>query len=422
MSTGMATSTPTTLILGAGQAGAEVAFALRQQGYAGRVVLVGDEPGLPYQRPPLSKAYLMRKVDVDALHLRPRTAYETAAIELRTGLRAERVEPGGKRVVFSDGSVLAYDKLVFATGGRARPLQLPGLEHPERLLNLHYLRSIADVDRIHRQFHEGSRLVLIGGGYVGLEVAAAARQCGLHVTVLEALPRVLARVTAAEVSAFYERIHREAGVDIRTGTSVAGVESDPSGDAVRAIRCADGSVVAADLVVVGIGQLPNTELALRAGIAVDNGIVVDEFACTAEPDVLAAGDCTSHPNRLYGRPLRLESVPNALEQARTVAATICGVHRPHDAVPWFWSDQYDLKLQMVGLSQGHERLIVRGDPTGRSFTAFYLQDGRVIAVDAINRPQEFMIAKKLVAQRAAISPDRLGDDSVPLKSLLTTSA
>jgi 3-phenylpropionate/trans-cinnamate dioxygenase ferredoxin reductase subunit len=414
-------STPTTLIIGAGQAGAEVGFSLRQQGYAGHVVLVGDEPGLPYQRPPLSKGYLMRKLDLDELHVKPRSAYEAAAIELRTGLRTERLDRSAKRVVFADGSALSYDKLVLATGGRARPLQVPGLENPQRLLNLHYLRSIADVDRIHHQFHEGARLVLIGGGYVGLEVAAAARQCGLTVTVLEALPRVLARVTAAEVSAFYERVHREAGVDIRTGTTVAAVESDGSGDAVRAVRCSDGSRIAADLVVVGIGQIPNTELAEQAGLAVDNGIVVDAYACSLDPDVLAAGDCTNHPNALYGRSLRLESVPNALEQARTAAASICGVRRPHDAVPWFWSDQYDLKLQMVGLSQGHERVVLRGDPAKRSFTAFYLRDHRIVAADAVNRPQEFMLAKRLVAQQAMIGADQLADELVPLRSIVPST-
>jgi 3-phenylpropionate/trans-cinnamate dioxygenase ferredoxin reductase subunit len=411
----------TTLILGAGQAGAEVGFSLRQQGYAGRIVLIGDEPGLPYQRPPLSKGYLMRKMDMDELHLKPQAAYEAAAIELRTGLRAERVERRARRVVFADGSVLSYDALVLATGGRARPLQAPGLENAEQLLNLHYLRSIADVDRIHRQFHEGARLVLIGGGYVGLEVAAAARQCGLTVTVLEALPRVLARVTAPQVSAFYERVHREAGVDIRTGTTVTGIESDASGDAVRAVRCSDGSLIPADLVVVGIGQIPNTELAEQAGLAVDNGIVVDAYARTADPDVLAAGDCTNHPCALYRKSLRLESVPNALEQARTAAASICGVHRPHDAVPWFWSDQYDLKLQMVGLSQGHERVVLRGDPAKRAFIAFYLQDDHIVAADAINRPQEFMLAKRLVAQRAVIAPDRLTDESVPLRSIVPST-
>lgn len=414
----MSASIPTALILGAGQAGAEAAFSLRQQGYNGRVILAGEEAEIPYHRPPLSKGYLMRKLDLDALSLRPLAAYATAGIELNARSRALRIDRAEKTVAFADGHTLVYSKLVLATGGRPRQLHVPGLEQAGRLQNLHYLRTIADVDRIHHQFRPGARLVLIGGGYVGLEVAAAARQCGLVVTVLEAAPRVLARVTAAEVSSFYERVHREAGVDIRTGTSVAAIEASASGDAVRAVCCADGALVPADLVVVGIGQIPNTELAEEAGLAVDDGIVVDLYSETADPDVLAVGDCTRHPNPLYNRWVRLESVPNALEQARTAAANICGMRRPHDAVPWFWSDQYDLKLQMVGLSQDHDQVVLRGDRTGRSFAAFYMRDNRVLAVDAINRPQEFMLAKRLVAQQATIAAERLADESLPLKSLM----
>jgi 3-phenylpropionate/trans-cinnamate dioxygenase ferredoxin reductase component len=410
----------TVLILGAGQAGGELAFALRQNGFTDRILIAGDEPFAPYQRPPLSKAYLAGKVDLTALYIKPREAYDKANIELRTAVSAEHVDRTRKIVTFSDGSEQGYDKLVFATGGRPRPLQATGLEHSAKLGNLHYLRTIADVDKIHRQFQPGFRMVLIGGGYVGLEVAAAARQHGMHVTVLEAMSRVLARVTVPEISAFYERVHREAGVEIRTGAVVSSVVTDESGDAVTAIRCTDGSTTPADVVIVGIGLLPNTELAERSGLEVKDGIVVDELTRTADPDVLAIGDCTRHPNVMYGRNVRLESVPNALEQARTAAATLCGQHRPHHAVPWFWSDQYDLKLQMVGLAEGHDRLVLRGSTSTRSFSAFYMQAGRVISADAVNRPQDFMIAKRLVAQQVLVDPSQLADESLPLKALLGT--
>ena len=405
------------LIVGAGQAGAELAFALRQTGSTARIVIVGDEPFAPYQRPPLSKSYLAGKVDLAALYVKPKDAYDTANIELRTAVRAEHVDRSAKVVRLSDGSTILYDKLVFATGGRPRPLQAKGLDDAARLGNLHYLRTVADVDRIHRQFQPGFRMVLIGGGYVGLEVAAAAREHGMHVTVLEAMPRVLARVTVPEISAFYERVHREAGVEIRTSAVVSSVVTDESGDAVTAIVCSDGSTTPADVVVVGIGLLPNTELAERSGLEVKDGIVVDELTRTADPDVLAIGDCTRHPNVMYGRHVRLESVPNALEQARTAAATLCGQHRPHHAVPWFWSDQFDLKLQMVGLADGHDRLVLRGSTSTRSFSAFYMKEGRVIAADAVNRPQDFMIAKRLVAQQSMVDPSRLADESQPLKTL-----
>jgi 3-phenylpropionate/trans-cinnamate dioxygenase ferredoxin reductase subunit len=418
------------LIIGAGQGGAELAFSLRQHGHTGPVRLVGQEPAFPYQRPPLSKAYLSGQVDLDGLLARPVAAYAQARIDVSTGLRAEAIDRDRQQVRLSDGSTAAYDKLVLATGGQARRLQCPGLvagaqlhnlQNLQNLQNLHHLRTVADVNHIRRQFHPGARLVLVGGGYIGLEVAAVARKQGLQVTVLEALSRVLARVTAPAVSAFYEGVHREAGVDIRTDTGVAALETDPSGDAVSAVLCSDGTRLPVDLVVVGIGLVPGTELAEAAGLAVDNGVLVDPFAVTSDPDVLAIGDCARYPSRLYGRLLRIESVPNALEHARTAAATLCGQARPHDPVPWFWSDQYDLKLQMVGLSEGHDRVVLRGDPAQRSFTAFYLREGRLIAADAVNRPQEFMLSKRLVAQGAQLDPDALAHDALPLKSVIASA-
>lgn len=408
----------TVVIVGAGHSAGELATSLRENGWAGRIVLVGEEPYLPYQRPPLSKGYLSGEVPLESLYLKPQATYDKAGVEIICGTRVESIDRKKKSLTLSDGRTLQYAKLALTTGGRARKLAVPGADAAEKMPNFHYLRTIDDVNRIRAQFEHGMRLIIVGGGYIGLEVAAVAIKRGLHVTVLEALPRVLARVTAPEISAFYERVHREAGVEVRTGVEVAGFELDASGDAVATVRCADGSRLAADVVVIGIGLVPNTELAQAAGLVVDNGILVDALARTADPDIVAAGDCTNHPSGILGRRLRLESVPNAVEQARTAAATLCGKERPYNAVPWFWSDQYDLKLKMVGLSQGYNQLVLRGSPASRSFSAFYLKDGYMLAADTVSRPQEFMIAKRLVAERIVVDPARLADESVPFKSLL----
>jgi 3-phenylpropionate/trans-cinnamate dioxygenase ferredoxin reductase subunit len=406
---------PVTVIVGAGQAGSELATSLRQHGYAGSVVLIGDEEFVPYRRPPLSKTYLSGEVTLESLFLKPRAVYEKHAIECRFGIGVESIDRATRSLRLYDGSILRYEKLALTTGGRPRRLSVPGAERS----NVHYIRTIADIDRLKQQLGEGKRLVIIGGGYIGLEAASVGIKKGLHVTVVEALPRVLARVTAPEISAFYERVHRGHGVDLRTGVGVHALEGD--GDDCTVVLV-DGTRLAADLVVIGVGLIPNTELAEAAGIEVSNGIVVDRYAVTSDPDIVAAGDCTNHDNVFLGRRLRLESVPNALEQARVAAASILGRPRVYDAVPWFWSDQYDLKLQMVGLSLGHDDLIVRGDIDANSFTAFYLKDGVVISADSVNRPQDFMFAKRLVAERAAVPPERLRDDAVPLKSLLQATA
>jgi len=277
---------------------------------------------------------------------------------------------------------------------------------------------VADVDRLKQEFGGGKRLVIIGGGYIGLEAASVGIKRGCHVIVVEALPRVLARVAAPKISAFYERVHCGHGVDLRTGIGVHSLE----GGKACAVVLADGTRLAADLVVVGVGLIPNTELAEAAGIETSNGIVVDRYAVTSDPDIVAAGDCTNHDNVFLGRRLRLESVPNALEQARVAAASILGNPRVYDAVPWFWSDQYDLKLQMVGLYEGDDELIVRGDMDANSFTAFYLRDGIVISADSVNRPQDFLLAKRLVTERTTVPPEHLRDDAIPLKSLLQAKA
>lgn len=409
----------TTCIVGAGHAGSELALTLRQQGYASSIVLIGEESHPPYQRPPLSKAYLKGECDAASLYLRQQDAYHRANIELALSACVERIDPHAKTLWLRDGRKFAYAQLALATGSRAKRLNIADAARAQRAANFHYFRTIDDVLRARARFTAGQRLVIVGGGYIGLEVAAAAVSRGVNVTVLEALPRVLARVTAPEMSNFYEQVHREAGVDVRTGIAVTGFEFRAPGDDVTRVKCNDGELtIAADVVVVGIGITPNTELAQAAGLVVDDGIVVDGYARTSDPHIVAAGDCTNHPNILTGRRVRLESVPNAVEQARTAAATLAGKQRLYDAVPWFWSNQYDLKLQMCGLSSGYDAIVLRGSMSARSFTMFYLRNGQVIAADAVNRPQEFMICKRIVAARRAIDPALLGDEAEPLTTLV----
>jgi 3-phenylpropionate/trans-cinnamate dioxygenase ferredoxin reductase subunit len=404
-------SQSTVVIVGGGQAGGETAIQLRKLGFAGRILVIGDERQIPYKRPPLSKAYLAGAVGEDSLYLLPQAGLEKLEVEHRGTTRAIGIDRKGKRLLTEAGAV-AYDKLVLATGSRARQLNLPGAHRP----NVFPLRTITDVNRIRQRCVVGRRAVIVGGGFIGLEVAAVVMKLGLKVTVLEGLPRVLARVTAPQVSRFFERVHRDAGVDLRTGVQVTALEGEPE---VRQVVLDDGTRIDADIVIVGVGVVPNVELAQEAGLAVDNGIVVDEFTRTADPDIHAAGDCTNHPNEFLGRRVRLESVQNAMEQARACAASLAGKGEPYRAVPWFWSDQYDVKLQMVGLSAGHDQCVLRGDPeSSRSFAAFYLRDGHLIAADAISRTADFAMAKKFVASRVRLDAAALADEAVALKSLV----
>lgn len=403
------------LIVGAGQAGGETASMLRQQGFTGRIVLIGDEAYVPYRRPPLSKTFLSGDATLESLFIKPQATYDKSNIECRFGTSVEAIDRAAHCVRLFDGSTIEYGKLVLATGGRPRRMALPGADHP----NVHYVRTIADIVRLKEQFASGKRLVIIGGGYIGLEAASVGIKKGLQVTVVEALSRVLARVTAPEISAFYERVHRERGVDLRTGVGVHAFEGEALVDTVV---LADGTRLAADLIIAGIGLVPNTELAEAAGLEVSNGIVVDTASRTADPDIYAAGDCAQQQNMFYGQSMRLESVPNAIEQARVVVAAILGKPAEFNAVPWFWSDQYELKLQMVGLSQGFDQLVVRGDINGESFSAFYLKEGVVISADAVNRAPDFVVAKRLVAERVRVDAAQLADEAVALKSLLPVSA
>jgi|FEC22Drversion2_1045045.scaffolds.fasta_scaffold00355_4 3-phenylpropionate/trans-cinnamate dioxygenase ferredoxin reductase component len=389
------------VIIGAGQAASQLMASLAQDGFQGEICLVGDEPHLPYQRPPLSKKFLAGELALDRLYLKPAAFYEKAGSRLLLGQRAQRIDRPGRAVVLGDGSRLSYSTLVLATGSRPRQLPLPGAL---------YLRNIADVDALRARLAPGKSLVVIGGGYIGLELAAVAVKLGVGVTVLEQAPRLMARGVGPVVSNFYARLHAEEGVTIRTGAMVRGLDG-------KRVVCEDAQYDA-DIVVVGAGAVPNVELAREAGLAVEDGIVVDAEGRTDDASIFAIGDCTSQHHELAGRRLRLESVHNALEQARIAAAAICGKKPPAVQVPWFWSDQYDVKMQMAGLSAGHDKAVVRGNPdSGRSFAVFYLREGTLIAVDAVNRAPEFMMSKQLIAERARIDPSRLCNESVAMKDM-----
>ncbi|WP_312883578.1 NAD(P)/FAD-dependent oxidoreductase [Paraburkholderia youngii] len=404
----------TCIIVGASHAAAQLAPSLRQEGWEGRIIVVGDEAHLPYHRPPLSKAYLLGEKSSNDLLIRAEDAYGKLGIEFCLGERVVAIDRERKSVMLRDGASLAYDKLALCTGTRVRTVALPGA----RLEGVHYLRGIADIDRIRRHVQPGGYAAIVGGGYIGLETAAVLRRLGMHVTVLEMAPRVLARVTAPEVSGFFERVHREEGVDIRTSVTVDRFEGDGH---VKRIVLNDGTALPASLVVIGVGVVPNVELAQAAGLEVDNGIVVDECARTSDPDIVAAGDCTLHPSPYYGR-IRLESVPNATEQAKAAAAALCGKDKPYRATPWFWSDQYDIKLQIAGLNTGYDQVVVRGTrDTGRSFSAFYLKEDRLLAVDCINRAQDFMLSKRVIAEAVPLNPACLADEAFSLKSLFETA-
>ena len=397
------------VIVGGGHAAGQAAASLRQEGYDGELVIVADEPHVPYQRPPLSKQYLAGEQGLDRVYLRAEKFYADKHVQVRRAARATGIDRSAKAVVLDDGTQLPYEKLLLATGGRPRILDLPGAE----LSGIHYLRTIADSDAIKAEMAPARRLVIVGGGYIGLEVASVAITAGLSVTVLEMEGRILQRVTTPAMSEFYRRLHDDAGVAIRTG---ARASAFVGADAVTHVRCTDGSEIPADLVVVGVGIVPNVELAAEAGLPCDDGIVVDERCTTADPDIYAAGDCTNHPNPLLDRRLRLESVPNAMEQARVAAANMVGKEKDYASVPWFWSDQYDLKLQMVGFSTDRDTTVTRGDPEARRFAVFHLREGVLVAADAVNSPREFMACRQLVGRPADAA--KLADPLVDLKTLL----
>lgn len=402
------------LIVGAGHAGAQVATLLRQQKFAGTIAMLGDEPEFPYERPPLSKEYFSGEKTFDRLAIRAPAFWTEHAVDVLLGQRVVSVDAAAHRVQTHLGEELGYGSLIWATGGAPRKLNCPGSD----LAGIHSIRNRADVDQILGELEAARRIVVIGGGYIGLEAAAVLSKMNKSVTVIEAENRVLARVAGEALSRFYEAEHRAHGVDIRLSTSIEKLVGENG--RVSGVCLKDGSVLPADMVIVGIGIIPAVEPLLAAGLETGNGVRVDEFCKTALPDVFAIGDCAAHINRytVSTAPIRLESVQNANDQAKVVAKYLTGQPEAYDAIPWFWSDQYDLKLQTVGLSGGYDQVVLRGDPSSRSFSVVYLKDGGVIALDCVNLMRDYVQGKALVKSRQVVSTDQLADASVVLKSLV----
>ncbi len=400
------------VIVGAGHAGAQAAIALRQRKFEGTIALIGDEPELPYERPPLSKEYLARDKPFERILLRPAAFWTDKQVTMLPNTRIDAVDPTAHQVTSANGETIEYGTLIWATGGSPRRLTCTGHD----LIGVHGVRTRADVDRLMDELPATERVVVIGGGYIGLEAAAVLTKLGKHVTLLEALPRVLARVAGEPLSRFYEAEHRAHGVDVRLEAAVDCIlEADGRA---TGVRLADGEVLACQMVIVGIGIVPAVAPLLDAGAAGGNGIAVDASCRTTLADVFAIGDCALHANGYAdGAEIRLESVQNANDQANTVAKALTGAEEAYDAVPWFWSNQYDLKLQTVGLSTGHDQAILRGDPATRSFSLVYLKGGRVIALDCVNATKDYVQGRALVIGRAEIAPEKLANAAMPLKEM-----
>jgi 3-phenylpropionate/trans-cinnamate dioxygenase ferredoxin reductase component len=396
------------VIIGAGQAGAQAVQSLRAEGFVGPITMVGDEAYPPYQRPPLSKAYLLGSFERPRLFLKADAYYAESGCELLLNASAKAIHRAERTVELSDGRKLPYDKLLLTTGARVRKLRCPGADLP----GIHYLKTIADVDGLQAVFAPGKRLAIVGGGYIGLEVAAVAAKRGLTVTVFEAMDRLMARAVSPQLSAFYSAEHEKAGVTLKLHTGVEAIEGDSKVERV----IAGGKSYDADMVLVGIGVIPCDELAVHAGLASEDGIVVDRNARTGDPHIWSAGDCTRHVGR-EGHSIRLECVQNAIDQAKHAALAMVGKAKTYSEVPWFWSDQYDLKLQIAGLAQPSDTLVLRGDPAGRKFAVFHLRDGAVAAVEAVNAAPEYLMGKKWIAEGRKVAPAMLADMSIPMKQM-----
>ncbi|HTK36014.1 MAG TPA: FAD-dependent oxidoreductase [Caulobacteraceae bacterium] len=407
----MSDADKTVVIVGAGHAGGSAAAFLRQYGYAGAITVFGEEPLAPYQRPPLSKAWLKGEADADDLALRPDSFYAEERITLRLDSRIEALDRWNKQVCLG-GERVGYDRLILATGARPRKLPLPGAE----LEGVLALRSVADAEVLKNALGPGKRLAVIGGGYIGLEAAASARALGAEAIVIEREPRLLARVACAALSEFFLSYHRGKGVSFALAAQVTGIEGKDG--KVTGVAFANGKPVPCDAVLVGVGAIPNDDLARAAGLDCQDGVLVDLTARTSDPAISAIGDCSRRPLPIYGEVGRLESVPNALEQAKQAAADICGRPQPPGEVPWFWSDQYDLKLQIAGLPFNTDRTVIRGEPRFGRFAVFHLtEDGRVQCVEAVNSPAEFMGGRQLIGSRKPVSAERLRDITVPMKAV-----
>ncbi|MGB3845835.1 MAG: FAD-dependent oxidoreductase [Sphingopyxis sp.] len=400
------------VIVGAGHGGAQVAVSLRTQKFEGSIAIIGDEPELPYERPPLSKEYFAGEKEFERIQIRPAKYWDERAVTMLLGKRVVSVDPAAHTVTTDAGETIGYGKLVWATGGSPRMLPIPGGDLP----GVQGVRTRADADAMKAASESAAQVVVIGGGYIGLEAAAVLRKAGKPVVLLEALDRVLARVAGEDLSRFYEKEHRDHGVDLRLGVQVEAIEGETRA---TGVRLANGEVIPADLVIVGIGIVPAVEPLIAAGAAGGNGVLVDHHCKTNLPDVYAIGDCAAHANDFAeGAVIRLESVQNANDQANVVAKGICGDEARYHAIPWFWSNQYDLKLQTAGLSSGHDQTVLRGDPAARSFSIVYLRAGKVIALDCVNATKDYVQGRMLVTAGLQATPEQLADAETPLKALL----
>jgi 3-phenylpropionate/trans-cinnamate dioxygenase ferredoxin reductase component len=398
------------VVIGAGQAGMQVCDSLRKSGYDGELILLGEEDSLPYQRPPLSKKFLTGDLDRDRLLFRPAAYFDKIAVDVRLRTQVESIDRAARQIVLGDGSTLAYTKLALTTGTRVRPLNCPGHE----LDNIYYVRTLTDSEMLLQRLASTERVAVIGGGFIGLEVAAVARELEKQATVIEAQERLMARAVSPVVSDFYAKLHRSRGVDVRCSSAVESIVESKQG---LLVNLADGARIESDIVVAGIGVLPNSELAENCGLACNSGIVVDEYAQTSDPHIVAAGDCTMHFNGFLQREIRLESVQNAVDQAKVAAATLCGQPQAYRQVPWFWSDQYDVKLQMAGIGMPFDQYAVRGDLASQAFSVFYFRDNTFVGADSINRPAEHMACRKLLTQGTTLSVAQAQDIDFDLKQL-----
>ena len=400
----------THVIVGAGHAGGRAAQAMRQCGFEGKILLIGEEPHVPYERPPLSKDLIVTDAGLEKVRLHDAAWYAENRIELIAANAATSIDAAAKTVGLADGQAIGFDGLMLTTGARVRRLPVPGAD----LDGVFYLRTIEDSAAIRAQIAAGTEVAVIGGGFIGLEIAGSAARRGARVTVLEAADRLMGRSVAPEVADWFARMHRDRGVDLRLNVSIAAIEG---GRSATGVRLGDGSVVPAEVVVIGIGILPNIEIAEAAGLAVDNGIVVDDRGRTSHPDIWAAGDVANQPNAFAGRRLRLESYQNAQDQAATVARNLCGADEAYEDSLWVWSDQHDINLQMTGAPESWDSLLWRGDPDGGRFTVFYMAGGRIVAVNTVNNGREMRPARMLMESGKVVDPAALADMSVKLLKL-----
>lgn len=399
------------VIIGAGQSAIQCINSLKKEGYAGSITMIGEEEHLPYQRPPLSKGFLEDSVNKERLYFKKLDFFTENKIQLKLGTSANKVDLENKLVFLSDDTHLSFDKLVFATGSRVRKLDFPG----SNLSSIHYLRGLDDAESIKNDLERSKEVVVIGAGYIGLEVAAIAAKKNVTVSVIEMADRVMNRTVDPQISDYYLKLHQNNGVKFIFNNSLEEIKGSKK---VESVLCSDGSEIKADMVIIGAGIIPNVELADQAGVFCDNGILVDEFGQTNYKNVYACGDCTSHPNKLLNKQLRLESVHNAMEQSKTVAFSAIAKPLEYNQVPWFWSDQYDHKLQIVGLSGEHDNVVMRGNTKDQKFMLFYTKDNRLIAVDAVNNPKEFLICRKLVANKVKIKSEMISDINTNLNDLI----